>query len=280
MDINVETEAALRNAFQRIEELERHLAMAQHQQQQQQQPRGDGFRPRKPSTFSGERWDSNAVEAWIQEVETYFFLSGIAEARKAVVAASFFTGPAALWWRMRVPGGEGAGLARVEPWEDLRQAIRQHFKPARAEANARDRLARLRQKGRVTTYVMRFRELIVQIPTMSEDEKLHRFLEGLTDLRMRRELDYRQPTNWQGAVEQALRYDSLYNYDRRDVAQPAVRPMAEGPPRQGDAMELGAARADAPQQAAGSRKCFRCGDPNHLVRNCPQRRTMPTRQEN
>lgn len=270
-------EAALRSAFQRIEELERQLTITQqHQQQQLQQQahKGDGFRPRKPSTFSGERWDANAVEAWIQEVETYFFLAGVPETKQAVIAASFFTGPAALWWRMRIPDD---GLGAAETWNQLRLAVRQHFKPARAEANARDRLAKLRQKGRLTTYVMRFRELIVQIPSMTDDEKLHRFLEGLTDLRMRRELDYRNPTTWQQAVEQALRFESIYNnnFGRQDgVVIPRPNP---GPP-QGEAMELGAVRAAAP--APPGRKCFRCGDPTHVVRNCPQRRSFPPQQEN
>lgn len=255
-------EAVLRTAVQRIEELEHQLLVHQQQLQQASPQRSNQFRARKPSTFSGNKWDANALEAWIQEVDTYFYLTGVPGEQQSIAASSFFVGHAALWWRMKI---QNHGLAEVGSWEDLKQDLRQQFKPARAESEARDKLSKLRQKGKLTFYVLKFRELIAQIPNISDDEKLNRFLEGLTDIRMRRELDYRQPENWNEAIQLALRYDSIQNgnssYDRPSYATPSRRP---------DAMDLDA--MDATPKRVGVRKCYRCGDPNHLVRSCPQRK--------
>lgn len=260
----MEAEAVLHNAFQRIEDLERRLLLQQHQQQQEQhQPPRSNFRARKPSTFSGNRWDANVLESWIQEVDMYFFLTQIPEDQQAVAAASFLVGHAALWWRMRV---REDGLADAGTWPELQAELRRNFMPARAEAEARDKLAKLKQRGRLTSYVLKFREVISQIPTMSDDEKLHRFLEGLNDLGMRKELDYRQPGDWQAAIELALRYDSIHNGDRNNRSFPNA-PDTRRPLQGSDPMDIGA-MTNNPQP----RKCFRCGEPGHMVRNCPQRR--------
>ena len=53
------------------------------------------------------------------------------------------------------------------------------FEPATVVEEARQQILNLRQTGRVTGYVQRFRELLYKIPEMTEEESYTLFVRGL-----------------------------------------------------------------------------------------------------
>lgn len=71
-------------------------------------------------------------------------------------------------------GGQAPG-----EWEAFKEAVRQEFVPQDSVRRARDKLRRLHQVRSVAAYLTEFRNLIIAIPGMAEEEKMDRFSAGL-----------------------------------------------------------------------------------------------------
>ena len=84
------------------------------------------------------------------------------------------TGTAASWWFTLVLE------EKVPPkWEAFKLCIETEFVPKDSIVRARDRLNKIKQTTSVAIYLADFRNIVIDIPGISESEKLARFIEGL-----------------------------------------------------------------------------------------------------
>lgn len=240
--------------------------------QQQRAPRDRTYKVAKPSKFHGDKWNATELNTWAQAVEIYFYCEDIPANRQAVVASSFLGGPAAQWWKAWI-GDKPLGGAGT--WDEMKEELTKYFSPERSEEEARDRLVKLRQQGPLVNYVNSFREIIVLIPTMDETEMYHRFKEGITDKALRKELEYRKVKTWQEAVSVGLRFESIFNHDKQIRTLPATSRAEDtgaipvSVPTVNESMDLSAATATT---TATNRLCWNCDSPNHIARDCPEKR--------
>jgi hypothetical protein len=104
--------------------------------------------------------------AWYQDLRAN-------ESSKVLFAAATLTGPALDWY--------AALTTTPASFDDLLALLRQRFQPILASLTARVQLDGLKQGKRpVQDYVSDFVRLIAYVPTMSQDDRTHRFLAGLS----------------------------------------------------------------------------------------------------
>ena len=69
---------------------------------------------------------------------------------------------------------------KVSPtWEAFKLCIGTEFVPKDSIVRARDRMYKLKQRTSVAMYLADFRNIVIDIPGISDSEKLARFTEGL-----------------------------------------------------------------------------------------------------
>ena len=166
------------------------------------------FKPVRPESFDGKR-DALTVNTWIYQLQVYFNLIEVSDNTvelsdevKINLASSLMKGNAASWWYMKVHSGN-----IPQDWTSFKQDLRHEFVPQDQVRRSRDRLRQLQQKGSVSTYLNLFRNIVIGIPNISEDEKLDKFCAGLkTEIRL--EVLKAGPSNMDDASRIALNVDS------------------------------------------------------------------------
>lgn len=228
-------------------------------------------RPAKPDTFDAAT-PSADVELWLFSLDEYLEACNVTnDDQKIREAATFLRGPALTWWRTVK---QGPPESRVVTWDAFKQNIRLAFKPINSIKVARDRLAALRQTTSVRAYATAFRNVTLDIPSMTDEEKLDRFMRGLKR-KTREQVELKEPATFK--VRLAERFDTLaWRY--HDTAWPATPTDTDGPA----AMELGAIQAAPPSTPIKLNpelkriliqegRCFYCRETGHTVATCPKR---------
>ena len=72
-----------------------------------------------------------------------------------------------------------SGRAQIATWETLKKEIKDQFLPNNSSWMAWESLKHLKQTGTVRDYVKYFNSLMLDIKTMSDDDKLFNFMSGL-----------------------------------------------------------------------------------------------------
>ena len=166
------------------------------------------LKPQKPDLFHGRR-DAVAINTWLYQGEMYLNFMQVANhqiALDAVTRVSFastlFKGFSAQWWYILAKSGQ----APVE-WDAFVAKVRLEFIPQDSVDRARDKLRSLRQKTSVLAYLNEFRNTVMVIPRISEDEKLDKFVSGLKpDVHL--EVRKSRPADFESAAQVALTIDS------------------------------------------------------------------------
>lgn len=166
------------------------------------------LKPQKPELFSGRR-DAVAVNTWLYQVEMYLNLLQVTnpqiildENTRVSFASTLMKGTAAQWWYMLVQSGQ----APVE-WHTFLAKVRSEFIPQDSVDRARDKLRSLRQKTTVLAYLNEFRNTVMMIPGISEDEKIDKFVSGLKP-EVHLEVRKSRPADFESAAQVALTIDS------------------------------------------------------------------------
>lgn len=138
----------------------------------------------KPPFFEGKVAASNdsgdAVRDWVDTVKRYVDAVEFTDADAVRFAASYLRGQALAAWNLRA-----AALAtesKPVTLEEFTQALVLRFGGPAQEADARMKLDRLKQEGKLKSlraYLAEFERLCERIPDMRDGEKVHRFLSGL-----------------------------------------------------------------------------------------------------
>lgn len=138
------------------------------------------IKPSKPEPFEGRR-DALTVNTWLYQVDVYFNVMQVVhpqvvidETTKISFASILLKGPAANWWYMLVQSGSAPGS-----WEAFKTCVQNEFIPQDSVRRSREKLRFLVQRTSVSSYLAQFRNLVIGIPGMNDDEKLDRFVSGL-----------------------------------------------------------------------------------------------------
>jgi len=165
-------------------------------------------KPSKPELFAGRR-DALAVNTWLYQVEIYLNIvqasnpqNVIDDNMKVSFATTLLKGNAANWWYMLVENGTAPGQ-----WLVFKNEFKKEFIPQDSIRRCRENLRRLHQTTSVSSYLNEFRNIVIGIPGMNEDEKLDRFCAGLKP-HVRLEVLKSNPSDLQSATQIALNVDN------------------------------------------------------------------------
>lgn len=208
------------------------------------------LKPSKPEAFSGA--PREPVDLWLFQIEQWLIAGGVnTEHERITLATGLLRHSALLWWRS-IYGRPDTPVT----WAAFKESITAAFQPINPMESARDRLANLRQTGPVRTYASIFRAIILEIPSITDDEKKDRFIRGLKP-NLVREVRVRAPVTFEEAVTMSVRLDAI---GWRASPRPGA-PNNNGPVP----MELGLTRHVTPANSNGSAAAIRSSAPANAV---------------
>ena len=309
-------------AQQQIAQLHQQQQQFQQQQQQQQQqfqqqmfaminppapapvaptapapavnPIDAGFRlkPRQPPPFDGR--GSITVTDWLAALTNYCVAVGQQPSPQLVsLAVTFFSGAAFAWWNSL--------LVKPAEWQDFCQALTNRFQPRNSLWSARDKLASLKQTGGARGYGDAFLKIINDIPNISNEEKIHKYIHGLRpSLRTKVEAQRVAMEPIHMSIEQAMsfaeRFESVEaprdfkpftrmlpsshshsNNDAADVKMELAAMDGDGDAEAEEDLELAAMhsqrrvkpfRKTYPKSDRSTIECWNCGKLGHIRRDC------------
>lgn len=260
------------------------------------------IKPTTPTSFSGEPKED--ADLWIWLVDKWLESGRVQlELEKITLATGLLRGPALAWWRNREkqPGHP------IE-WATLQEELRQNFQPLNPVETYRDQLQVIRQTGSVLSYATAFRNIVVNIPTMTDEEQKFRFIYGLKP-RTQEEVRMRNPDTFEAAVQLAARFDLVYRPKGRfdggggGFHQDGATPMELGAINQNHTVQAHnsqrrysngqrvnnqrffSKRPNAQRQDRGPKlkhdlrqqlykdgKCYHCQKTGHMWKDCPERK--------
>jgi len=84
-----------------------------------------------------------------------------------------------VWWRRRCDDVK-RGSDPITSYDEFKRELKKQFYPKDAEYEARAKLRCIQhQDGKIRGYVKEFQELLLEIPSMEEQDALFCFLDGL-----------------------------------------------------------------------------------------------------
>ncbi len=220
----------------------------------------------KLQCFHGEK-DCADLDTWVFQMEEYFAaVPGLGEVDKVRFGGVNLRGQAAAWWR-----DVGKTDARPKKWDDFVEELKRMFMPVARVQVARQKLAnaRQREKENVTSYISYLRRLFLSIPKISEDEKVDRFIRGLSSQLQERvgdkldEWDEVGQVTFEKAAAIAAKIEARLvgrrhgNWRSSKGGESSGATPMEGPPGQ----------KDRPKGDG----CWHCGEKGHIARHCPKK---------
>ena len=182
--------------------------------------------PKSPEEFDPAK--KKDVDTWLFQVEVYYQLyPNDTDTAKIIDCSSYFRGGALVWWR------HFAATHNLEAmtWTQFREAIRERWQVTNVVRAARDKIATIRQLTSVQDYTHRFLDLKVQIPGMTNEEAVDRYVRGLKPT-IRRDVEQLMSRESDKTLEELIRFAD--RTDSVDYQARRYRPAGPTP------MELGA----------------------------------------
>lgn len=161
------------------------------------------LKPITPAPYSGDSADD--VNTWLWSINKWLEAGHVTlDIEKITLTSGLLRGAALAWWRTR---------EQIIPipttWADWQQELVSNFQPINPVETYRDQLKQLRQFTTVMAYSTAFRNIVVNIPTMTDEEKKFTYIYGLK-YKVQEEVRMRSPTTFEEAVQLAIRFDMVH----------------------------------------------------------------------
>jgi Ty3 transposon capsid-like protein/Zinc knuckle len=226
-------------------------------------------------TFTGTIGKSN-VDKFIDGLERTFKAFDLKDDRRKVYyAVNQLRETASNWWfSLRIQRGTAADIWEATlTWTDFKELLQKQFKPTDFGQQLRDRLVALRQTTSVDSYTNTFQDIVSQLPSMSEDDRIYFYIKGLKP-NTAAHVRAAQLVTLQEAIDKAATYD--HAVFQRGSRRPASFPRRNLPPQQqqsADRMDIDNVnvRTAQPQNQGRTVVCYKCQKPGHIARNCQSR---------
>uniref|UniRef100_K3WDS9 CCHC-type domain-containing protein n=1 Tax=Globisporangium ultimum (strain ATCC 200006 / CBS 805.95 / DAOM BR144) TaxID=431595 RepID=K3WDS9_GLOUD len=163
--------------------------------------------------------------------------------------------------------------------DDFKRELKKAFEPPQSKFWARAEFLKLRQgKYDLHSYAQRARYLVSSIVNEPIDASTQvvTFMAGLNDGPIRNQLFREYPKTLDEAIERAMQ-------EEFSIKQAKFGGFVARPPRQQattyngpEPMDISYADVTASRQPRNDGKCFRCGKPGHIARNCKV--SLPSQQ--
>ncbi|KAL5857708.1 hypothetical protein ACOSQ3_005166 [Xanthoceras sorbifolium] len=143
---------------------------------------------------------------WLDKANRYFRICEVTRADKVDIASMYLEGEASSWWRW-ISAQYDRDQRRMG-WTAFEQEIVSQFGPSPV-TNHHGQLAKLRQEGKLQTYIKEFRQIQTMTRGWPEELLLGTFTEGLKPW-LAREVKLKQPTSLREAMRIAEILDRSY----------------------------------------------------------------------
>lgn len=213
----------------------------------------------KPEVFKGEPKDS--LDSFTCHMDLY--TAQVPEESKLAVAVSFLGGHAFDWFKV---------INQAEPitsWSKLKEQLSERFRPIDKIKTARDKLAAWKQVTSVSQYNETYLKIIIDIPNISADETIDRYMRGLKQ-HVSRELCTTNYTSLTTLMSHALRVESSKLSFSKSMYQRVDRPDPVP-------MDISNARMKFTKQKKidyESGACFKCHKQGCRWESCPLRKNI------
>jgi hypothetical protein len=248
----------------------------------------------KPTTFHGKT--NEDVNKWIRLVDAYLDAARIPEHNKASIARLFLRDYADTWFVMYQQTGQYQGT-----WTSMTTGLKGQFAGIDPKKTAREKIRELKQRRSVQEYFDELSTCFMEIPEMTESEKIDRFLCGLRqDVRFHVELNSHEDDNLLTIVQKAATADNILFQQRRkgngtnanfnrSISYVSYRPrQAYQTSSPVTPMEVGTLRtmqrrnkptpskSSLPSRQGNGQQltCYHCGKLGHMKRECPMLRNQ------
>jgi hypothetical protein len=172
----------------------------------------------------------------------------------------------------------------VTTWDEFQTSLKAHFYPIDPVKQARDQLHPLVQTTSVRDYTATFRHLCAIIGTISEDEKMDRYVRGLKT-RTRGQVDLKEPETFDEACRLAemidVSNDRIFGgFNNSRPPHQSHKPRQNGPTPMdlnafSDSREQPKFKKLSPEEKDQRRRdglCLYCGSDKHKLEDCTLRR--------
>ena len=220
-------------------------------------------KPYKPSPFSGK---VGTIDSWCAHMDSY--LTGTDPAEAVRIACTYLEGEAFSWWHTY------RDQADVKDWTTLRAALVRRFNPLNKVQAARNKLHSWRQIKDVGAFNKSFLAIVLDIPDITEEEKIDRYSRGLKrDIWER--LCTKSYEDLESLMTDALRVEAALAGSSR-VSPPANPPKQQAgtgaAPMDLSSVKVEKLTPEERQRCMREGLCLRCRAKGHLAKDCPKGR--------
>ncbi|KAL5838392.1 hypothetical protein ACOSQ3_015561 [Xanthoceras sorbifolium] len=220
---------------------------------------------------------------WLDKANRYFRICEVTRADKVDIASMYLEGEASSWWRW-ISAQYDRDQRRMG-WTAFEQEIVSQFGPSPV-TNHHGQLAKLRQEGKLQTYIKEFRQIQTMTRGWPEELLLGTFTEGLKPW-LAREVKLKQPTSLREAMRIAEILDGSYGEKKpfKDYSgSKTTKPLQPENSWKGKTIDEGNSRGKAKEVRRLSREevqdyikkglCFKCGEKWARGHQCPKGKVL------